>query len=60
MSKVDGETLIIRDNITSIRGAYQSDKNENVYNSISNLIDKSEDLDERIIDMVNENFWDLV
>jgi hypothetical protein len=27
---------------------------------ISNLIENSEDLDGRIVNMVNDNFWDLI
>jgi hypothetical protein len=33
---------------------------EILYDFVSNLINNSEDLDGRIVNMVNEKFWDLI
>ncbi|GHT73001.1 hypothetical protein AGMMS50262_03310 [Bacteroidia bacterium] len=42
---------------------YDFDKRENMdilHDFVSSLINNSEDLDGRIVDMVNEKFWDLI
>lgn len=42
---------------------YDFDNRGNIdvlYDFISTLMNKSEDLDGRIVDMVNEKFWDLI